>query len=86
MIGFQAPADLVEPQPLKLPVKTEQEAAALAAANNPNVIMALFNNAAAKDAIDAGLRPAHAAGQPAGPGVPAEQHRRPLRDSPTATW
>jgi outer membrane protein len=51
-IGFEAPADLVEPQPLKLPVKSEQEAAALAAANNPTVIMALFNNAAAKDAID----------------------------------
>ena len=52
VVGFQAPADLVEPQPLKLPVKSEQEAAALAAANNPTVIMALFNNAAAKDAID----------------------------------
>ena len=52
MVGFQAPADLVEPQPLRLPVKTEQEAAALASANNPTVIMALFNDAAAKDAID----------------------------------
>lgn len=50
--GFQAPADLVEPQPLKLPVTSEQDAAAQAAANNPNVIMALFTNAAAKDAID----------------------------------
>jgi outer membrane protein len=52
VVGFQAPADLVEPQPLRLPVKTEQEAAALASANNPTVIMALFNDAAAKDAID----------------------------------
>jgi outer membrane protein len=52
VIGFQAPADLVEPQPLKLPVKSEGEAGAMAAANNPTVIMALFNNAAAKDAID----------------------------------
>ena len=26
VVGFQAPADLVEPQPLRLPVKTEQEA------------------------------------------------------------
>ncbi len=52
VIGFDAPANLVEPQPLRLPVKTEQEAAALAAANNPTVIVALFNDAAAKDAID----------------------------------
>jgi outer membrane protein len=52
VIGFQAPADLVEPQPLKLPVHSEQEAAALASANNPTVIMALFNNAAAKDSIE----------------------------------
>src|SRR5271165_2827824 len=52
VIGFQAPGDLVEPQPLKLPVKSEQEVAALAAANNANVIQALFNNAAAKDAVD----------------------------------
>jgi len=52
VIGFQAAADLVEPQPLKLPVKSEQDAAALATANNPTVIMALFNDAAAKDAID----------------------------------
>jgi outer membrane protein len=52
VIGFQAAADLVEPQPLKLPVKSEQDVAAMAAANNPTVIMALFNNAAAKDQID----------------------------------
>jgi outer membrane protein len=52
VIGFQAPADLAEPQPLRLPVKTEQEAGSLASANNPTVIMALFNDAAAKDAID----------------------------------
>ena len=52
VIGFQAPADLVEPQPLRLPVKSAQDVAAMASANNPNVIMALFNNAAAKDQID----------------------------------
>ena len=46
------PGDLVEPQPLALPVKTEQEATALAAANNPTVIAAQFNDAAAKDAVD----------------------------------
>jgi outer membrane protein len=52
VIGFQAPADLAEPQPLKLPVRSEQDAAGLATANNPTVILALFNDAAAKDAID----------------------------------
>src|SRR5271166_769058 len=53
IIGVLPPADLVEPQPLNLPVKTEQEATRLANTNNPNVINALFNDAAAKDAIDA---------------------------------
>src|SRR5271166_1736300 len=53
IIGVLPPADLVEPQPLNLPVKTEQEATKLANTNNPNVINALFNDAAAKDAIDA---------------------------------
>ncbi len=52
VIGFIPPDDLVEPQPLALPVRSEQEAARLAAVNNPNVITALFNDAAAKDAID----------------------------------
>ncbi len=52
-VGVMPPPDLVEPQPLNLPVKSEQEAAQLAAINNPNVITALFNDAAAKDAIDA---------------------------------
>ena len=52
VVGFFPPGDLVEPQPLALPVKTEQEATALAANNNPQVIAALFNDAAAKDAID----------------------------------
>src|SRR5271166_4806093 len=40
-------------QLLALPVKTEQEATRLANTNNPNVINAVFNDAAAKDAIDA---------------------------------
>ncbi len=52
VVGFQAPADLVEPQPLRVPAKTEQEIGGLAAANNPVVVAALFSNAAAKDAID----------------------------------
>lgn len=53
VIGFFPPDDLIEPQPLALPVHGEQEASALAALNNPNVITALFNDAAAKDAVDA---------------------------------
>jgi outer membrane protein len=51
-VGVFPPDDLVPPQPLNLPVRSEQEAATLAASNNPNVITALFNDAAAKDAID----------------------------------
>lgn len=51
-VGMFPPDDLVEPQPLNLPVHSEQEASAVAAANNPNVITAQFNDAAAKDAID----------------------------------
>jgi outer membrane protein len=50
-VGFP-PDNLTDPQPLRVPIKTEQEAAQIAAANNPNVIAALFNDAAAKDAID----------------------------------
>jgi outer membrane protein len=52
IIGVYPPGDLVEPQPLNLPVKSEQEAGALASSNNPTVINALFNDAAAKDAVD----------------------------------
>jgi outer membrane protein len=52
IVGVFPPEDLVEPQPLNLPVKSEQEASALAASNNPNVVTALFNDAAAKDAVD----------------------------------
>jgi outer membrane protein len=52
IVGFLPPDDLVEPQPLVPPVKTEPEARAMAAGNNPLVLAALFNNAAAKDAVD----------------------------------
>ena len=54
------PGDLVEPQPLAVPVKTEQDAMLTAANSNPQVVSALFNDAAAKDAIDVafGLAPA----------------------------
>ena len=48
----ELPDQLVEPQPVRLPIRTSVEAAQLAAANNPNVVAALFDNAASKDAID----------------------------------
>jgi outer membrane protein len=53
VVGFYPPDDLVEPQPLALPVHSEQEASGLASVNNPGVITALFNDSAAKDAVDA---------------------------------
>ncbi len=53
VVGFLPPDDLVEPQPLSLPVRSEVEASNLATSNNPNVITAQFNDAVAKDAIDA---------------------------------
>jgi outer membrane protein len=52
VVGYLPPGDLVEPQPLALPAKTEQDATVLAANNNPVVVAALFNDAAAKDAVD----------------------------------
>ena len=48
----ELPGALIEPQPLHLPVHTLEEAKALSAANNPNVVAALFDDAAAKDNFD----------------------------------
>ncbi|HEY1935874.1 MAG TPA: TolC family outer membrane protein [Acetobacteraceae bacterium] len=53
VVGYMPPGNLIEPQPLALPVHTEQQASAMAGSNNPTVIEALFNDAAAKDAVDA---------------------------------
>ena len=52
VVGYLPPGDLVEPQPLAVPVKNEQGATTLASNNNPVVIAALFNDASAKDAVD----------------------------------
>jgi outer membrane protein len=52
VVGYLPPGDLVEPQPLALPAKTEQDATVLASNNNPQVVAALFNDAAAKDNVD----------------------------------
>jgi len=46
------PGTLVEPQPLRLPVATLEQARALAVSNNPTVVAALFDDAAAKDNFD----------------------------------
>ncbi len=48
----EMPDQLIEPQPIKLPVKNQAEAVQLASQNNPSVIAALFDAAAARDAVD----------------------------------
>ncbi len=48
----ELPDRLVEPQPIRLPIRNQNEASQLASQNNPNVIAALFDNAASRDAID----------------------------------
>jgi outer membrane protein len=52
VVGYLPPGDLIEPQPLRLPVKSPQEAGAMASSNNPVVVAALFNDATAKNAVD----------------------------------
>ncbi len=47
-----APGRLVAPQPLRPPVTTGQQAREQAASNNPTVVAALFDEAAARDNID----------------------------------
>jgi outer membrane protein len=51
-VGVEPPNNLIDPQPLRLPVKSETEASDLAAQNNPTVIAALFNEAQLRDAVD----------------------------------
>lgn len=46
------PGQLASPQPLKLPTRTIEEAKTMASTNNPSVVSALFNDAAAKDNFD----------------------------------
>lgn len=51
-VGSPPPDTLVDPQPLSLPVKTEQEAMVQSVENNPNVVYQLFQEASARDAVD----------------------------------
>ncbi len=46
------PGNLIEPQPLRLPTRTFEQAQTLARTNNPTVVAALFDDAAAKDNFD----------------------------------
>jgi outer membrane protein len=48
----QPPQRLTPPQPLRVPVAAARDAAQLAVQNNPNVVAALFDEAAARDQID----------------------------------
>ncbi|CAP55705.1 TolC family outer membrane protein [Gluconacetobacter diazotrophicus] len=51
VVGMSPPPNLVPPQPLVLPVKSQNEAIAQAVQNNPNVIAALFSEASNKDGV-----------------------------------
>ena len=48
----EVPGALIEPQPLRLPTRTLEDGKALATNNNPAVVAALFDDAAAKDNFD----------------------------------
>jgi outer membrane protein len=48
----QPPERLVAPQPLRTPVPNSREAGLLAGRNNPGVVAALFDEAAARDLVD----------------------------------
>jgi len=52
LVGL-VPERLVAPQPLRAPVRSASEAAQVAAMNNPSVVAALFDFAAARDLVDA---------------------------------
>ena len=54
-IGMPPPPNLVPPQPLALPVHSEQEAMSEAVSNNPNVVAALFTQSSNKDAFDVAM-------------------------------
>ncbi|GAN69023.1 TolC family outer membrane protein [Acetobacter orleanensis] len=55
IVGMAPPPNLVPPQPLVLPVKNEQTAAAMAVKNNPDVINALFTESSQKDAVSVAM-------------------------------
>ncbi|MBE7211178.1 MAG: TolC family outer membrane protein [Gluconacetobacter diazotrophicus] len=54
-VGVAPAPNLIPPQPLKLPVRNQDDAVAQSVANNPNVINALFTEAYNKDAVDVAM-------------------------------
>ena len=54
-VGAYPAVHLAPPQPLVLPVGSKRAAARQAARNNPNVVVAVFAHAAAKDAVDVAI-------------------------------
>ena len=52
IVGMPPPPNLIPPQPLDLPVRSEQQAMAAAVSNNPGVVAALFTESSEKDAVD----------------------------------
>lgn len=48
----QPPQRLVAPQPLRVPLASSADAGSIAGQNNPNVVAALFDEAAARDLVD----------------------------------
>ena len=54
-VGNAPPPNLIPPQPLALPVQTQEQAVAEAVSNNPNVINALFTQSSDKDAVDVAM-------------------------------
>ena len=51
-VGVPPSADLADPQPLQLPVKSEKEALEQSIRNNPTVIAAKFNESQLRDSVD----------------------------------
>ena len=51
-VGSPPPDKLVDPQPLGLPTKSEQEAMVVSVENNPSVVFQLFTEASDRDAVD----------------------------------
>jgi outer membrane protein len=81
VVGYLPPGDLIEPQPLALPVKNQQEAAKMASGNNPQVVAALFNDATARNAFDVAF--AQLMPQVNVVGQAFQQENQTLRDSET---
>ena len=81
IIGVFPPDDLVEPQPLNLPVKSEQEAASMASFQQPQRHHRAVQRCRGEGRDRRRVFGATAAAQPAGTDLPAEQRRPPATSS-----